>query len=46
MAVANAVLNVIEEDNLQEHARVVGDYVFSKFEDLKEKYPSVIGRVK
>jgi ethanolamine-phosphate phospho-lyase len=45
MAVANAVLNVIEEDKLQEHARAVGEYVFSKFEDLQKKYPNVIGFV-
>jgi len=36
---------VIDENNLPHNARVVGDYLREKLEELKEKYP-VIGDVR
>jgi 4-aminobutyrate aminotransferase len=44
-AAALATIRVIEENELPKNARVVGDYLRSKLEELKEKY-SVIGDVR
>ena len=44
-AAALAVLQVIEEDDLRTNARVVGNYLREKLEELKEKYP-IIGDVR
>lgn len=40
-AIGKAVLDVIEEEGLQENARVVGGYLKQKLEDLKNKFPIV-----
>jgi 4-aminobutyrate aminotransferase-like enzyme len=45
MAAARAVIEVIERDNLKENARVVGDYLRGRLEELAAKYP-VIGDVR
>jgi len=44
-AVGHAVLNVIEEDELQQNAKDVGKYLKSLLNELKEKY-SIIGDVR
>jgi len=44
-AAALATIRVIEENELPKNARVVGDYLRSKLEELKDKYP-VIGDVR
>ena len=41
MRAALAVIQVIEEENLRENARVTGDYLRHRLEELKEKHPSV-----
>jgi len=44
-AIASSVLEVIEEEELQENAKIVGDYYKSLFLSLQEKY-SCIGDVR
>jgi len=44
-AAALAVVRLIEEEDLKTNARIVGDYLREKFNELKEKYP-VIGDVR
>lgn len=44
-AAAIAVIKEIEDNDLRTNARVVGDYLRAKLEELKEKYP-VIGDVR
>lgn len=41
MTAALATLQVIEDDNLLTNARVVGNYLRSKLDELKEKHPLV-----
>ena len=38
---AIAVLEVIENENLIEHARTVGAYLLEKFQTLKKHYPMI-----
>ena len=45
MAIANAVLDVIEEENLRENATKVGDYLLNSLEKFKEDY-ELIGDVR
>ena len=45
MAMANAVLDVIEEENLRENATKVGDYLLNSLEKFKEDY-ELIGDVR
>lgn len=40
-AIASSVLDVIEEENLQENAKIVGDYYKALFLDLKKKYDCI-----
>jgi 4-aminobutyrate aminotransferase len=42
---ARAVIEVIEEENLRENTRVVGGYLRTRLEELKEKHP-LIGDVR
>ena len=44
-AVGHAVLNVIEDEDLQQNAKDVGDYLKSMLNELKVKYP-IIGDVR
>jgi 4-aminobutyrate aminotransferase-like enzyme len=44
-AAALAVIKLIEDEDLRTNARVVGDYLREKLEELKEKYP-IIGDVR
>ena len=38
MAIADCVLKVIEEEGLQENARLAGDYLMMKLRKLQEKH--------
>ncbi|WP_111317153.1 aminotransferase class III-fold pyridoxal phosphate-dependent enzyme [Algoriphagus chordae] len=40
-AIGTSVLEVIEEEGLQENAKVVGDYYLGLFRELKEKYDCI-----
>lgn len=40
-AIALSVLEIIEEENLQENAKIVGDYFKSLFAGLRKKYPCI-----
>ena len=40
-AIGNAVLDVITEENLQEHAKSVGDYLILLLKELQQKYPQI-----
>jgi 4-aminobutyrate aminotransferase-like enzyme len=40
-AIGLSVLDVIEEENLQENAKVVGSYYMSLFKDLQKKYTCI-----
>ena len=44
-AVGNAVLDVIENENLQKHALELGEYLVVKLEELQEKH-MLIGDVR
>ncbi|KAL7305702.1 hypothetical protein TKK_0001958 [Trichogramma kaykai] len=44
-AIANAVMEVIERENLQEHARKVGDHLLSELKKLAKRRP-IIGDVR
>jgi len=44
-AVGNAVLDVIEKDNLQKNARVVGDYFLKKLKNIQKKFPNYISKI-
>ncbi|MDL2280521.1 acetylornithine transaminase [Selenomonadales bacterium OttesenSCG-928-I06] len=43
---ANAVFKAIEEENLVDNARQMGDYLNAKLNELKEKYPNIITEVR
>jgi 4-aminobutyrate aminotransferase len=45
MTAVMAVIKMIEEEDLRTNARVVGDYLRGRLEELKEKYP-IIGDVR
>ena len=42
-AIANAVLSVIEDDQLISHAKQMGDYLIAEFKKLQEKH-YIIGK--
>ncbi len=44
-AVGNAVLDVIEKDNLQKNSKVVGDYFIKKLTQIKKKFPNFISKI-
>lgn len=44
-AIGSAVLDVLEEENLREHAKDVGDYLIDGLRDLQQRFP-VIGDVR
>lgn len=41
MATAEAVLSVVEDEQLQSHAQEMGDYLKTHLEALKEKHPCI-----
>lgn len=45
-AIAEAVFDTIEEEALQENARVTGEYLTERLMALKEKYPKWVGDVR
>ena len=44
-AVGNAVLDVIEKDNLQKNSKVVGDYFIKKLKNIQKKFPNFISKI-
>ena len=46
MAIAEAVLTVIEDEGLQDHARSVGEYLLHQLLQLQTKFPTHIGDVR
>lgn len=44
-SIANAVLDVIENEKLQEHAKNVGNYWLQRLNEIKDDYP-IIGDVR
>jgi len=46
MVRSKRILEIIEEDNLVENAREVGEYMISKLYDLQNKYPSELSNVR
>ena len=44
-AVGNAVLDVIEKDNLQQNSKVVGDYFIKKLTQIQKKFPDYISKI-
>ena len=44
-AVGNAVLDVIEKDNLQKNSKVVGDYFIKKLTQIQKKFPNYISKI-
>ena len=44
-AVGNAVLDVIEKDNLQKNSKVVGDYFIKKLTQIQKKFPDYISKI-
>ncbi|XP_065884824.1 alanine--glyoxylate aminotransferase 2-like isoform X2 [Dysidea avara] len=46
MAIAQAVLTVIKEENLQQHANSLGEYLLHSLLELQAKYPTHIGDVR
>jgi len=40
-AIGQAVLEVIEEEGLQQHAKKVGNYLMERLKDLQTKYPEI-----
>ncbi|HET8601636.1 MAG TPA: aminotransferase class III-fold pyridoxal phosphate-dependent enzyme, partial [Segeticoccus sp.] len=44
-AIGTAVLDIVRDDGLQEHARVVGDYFLDRLRDLQDIHP-LIGDVR
>ncbi|XP_064458065.1 ethanolamine-phosphate phospho-lyase-like isoform X2 [Ornithodoros turicata] len=45
VAIASAVLDVIEQENLQQHAKEVGDYLINSLKELQSRHP-LIGDVR
>lgn len=41
-AIGEAVLEVIEEEGLQQHAKTVGNYLMGRLKDLQTKYPEIL----
>ena len=46
MAIAEAVLSVIEDEGLQDHAHSLGEYLQKLLLELQTKYPKHIGNVR
>ena len=44
-AVGNAVLDVIEKDNLQKNSKVVGNYFIKKLTQIQKKFPDYISKI-
>ena len=44
-AVGDAVLEVIEKENLQKNAKIVGDYFIKQLRKIQIKFPSYISKI-
>ena len=44
-AVGNAVLDVIQKQNLQKNAKEVGNYFINKLQNIKKKFPKYISKI-
>ena len=45
MAAANAVLDVLEDENLREHVKTVGSFLISELKELQKRH-EIIGDVR
>ena len=45
-AAANAVLKAIEEESLVDNAKIMGEYLINKLNELKNKYPLIIEEIR
>ena len=45
-SIGNAVLDVIESEKLQKHAKITGDYFIKSLNKIKSKYPKYISEVR
>lgn len=45
-AIAIAVMDTVDSENLMENARNVGDYLLSNLKSMRDKFPDVIGDVR
>jgi len=46
MAIAQAVLTVIKEEDLQQHANLLGEHLLHGLLELQAKFPTHIGDVR
>ncbi|MDC0232423.1 aminotransferase class III-fold pyridoxal phosphate-dependent enzyme [Pelagibacteraceae bacterium] len=44
-AVGNAVLDVIEKDNLQKNSKIVGNYFLKHLRNIQKKFPNYISKI-
>ncbi|MFL2543498.1 MAG: aminotransferase class III-fold pyridoxal phosphate-dependent enzyme [Alphaproteobacteria bacterium] len=44
-AVGNAVLDVIEKDNLQKNSKIVGNYFLKNLRNIQKKFPNYISKI-
>ena len=44
-AVGNAVLDVIEKNNLQKNSKIVGDYFLKNLRNIQKKFPNYISKI-
>ena len=45
-SIGNTVLDVIENDKLQENAKIIGDYFIKSLDKIKFKFPNVISEIR
>lgn len=45
-AIAIAVMDTVDSENLMENARNVGDHLLSEMKSMRDKFPDVIGDVR
>ena len=45
-SIGNAVLDVIENENLQNHAKITGDYFIKSLNKIKKKFPKLISEIR
>jgi L-lysine 6-transaminase len=46
MVRAQRYLEIIEEENLVENARVVGEHLMKRLDDLQEEFPAIVSNVR
>jgi len=45
-AIAISVMNVVDDEQMMENAKDVGEYLLSELENMQRKFPDVIGDVR